>query len=202
MPNDIEAWYKDLYNMVFRQCHSILKNNEEAEDAAQDVFERLLKTEGGLQVDHPVGLLNIMSKRISYDRERKKGKEACRFYTMATHVSLKRIREKNMTAKALWVFLKTNVSPTLPDGEKVYSATEDGYEQVEAELLVQAILNDKLEDKEDESEKTRTICYMRYFQEMNLTDIGKAVGLSKSAIEKRLLKFEKQARLKLGEDKI
>jgi DNA-binding Lrp family transcriptional regulator len=36
---------------------------------------------------------------------------------------------------------------------------------------------------------------------MNLTEIGEAVGLSKSAVEKRLLKFEKQARLKLGEER-
>jgi RNA polymerase sigma factor (sigma-70 family) len=201
MANDIEAWYKDLYNMVFRQCRGILKNNEEAEDAAQDVFERLLKAEERLQADHPAGLLNIMSKRVSYNREKKKRREACRFYTMATNVSLKRIREKNMTASALHVFLRTNVSPALSDGEKVFYTTEGGYDQAEAELLVQAILNDKLEDKEDESEKTRTICYMRYFKEMNLTEIGEAVGLSKSAVEKRLLKFEKRARLKLGGDK-
>jgi DNA-directed RNA polymerase specialized sigma subunit len=100
-----------------------------------------------------------------------------------------------MTASALHVFLRTNVSPGLSDGEKVFYATEGGYDQTEAELLVQAILN-------DESEETSTICYMRYFSEMNLTDIGKAVGLSKSAVEKRLLKFEKQARLKLGGDKV
>jgi DNA-directed RNA polymerase specialized sigma subunit len=42
---------------------------------------------------------------------------------------------------------------------------------------------------------------MRYFKEMNLTEIGEAVGLSKSAVEKRLLKFEKRARLKLGGEK-
>jgi RNA polymerase sigma-70 factor (ECF subfamily) len=195
MPNDIEAWYKDLYNMVFRQCRSILKNNEEAEDAAHDVFERLLKAEDRLHVDHPEGLLSIMSKRISFDRERKNMRDVCRFYTMATHVSLKRIREKNMTAKALWVFLKTNVSPALCDGEKVYCTTEEGYDQTEAELLVQAILD-------DESEETSTICYMRYSKEMTRKEIGEAVGLSKSAVEKRLLKFEKRARLKLGEDKV
>jgi RNA polymerase sigma factor (sigma-70 family) len=198
MINDIAVWYKNFYNMVFRQCRRILKSNEEAEDATHDVFEKLLKTAESLHINSPAGLLRTMSKRTSYNREKKKGREACWLYTLATHVSLKRIREKNMTAKELLVFLRTNVSPAPCDGEKIYSDTDGAYDQVEAELLVQAVLNDKPEDTEEESEKTRTICYMRYSREMTLKDIGEAVGLSKSAVKKRLLKFEEQARLKLG----
>ena len=82
----------------------------------------------------------------------------------------------------------------LPVGmEDFLSATDEGFDQVDAELLVETIL-------EDESEDTRVICYMYHADGMTLSEIGKAIGLSVSGVRKRLEAFRKRARLKLGED--
>ena len=98
-------------------------------------------------------------------------------YTMATNVCLNRLREK-----------RENFSS--PDSLPVI---DGNFDQVDAELLVEAILK-------DESEDSRAICFMYHADGMTLKEIGEAVGLSISGVRKRLESFRKRARLKLGED--
>lgn len=101
-------------------------------------------------------------------------------YTMATNVCLNRLRASRAGLSFDW-------------DESFFPATDGGYEQVDAKLLAEAIL-------EDESEETRTICFMYHTDGMTLKEIGEAVGLSVSGVWKRLEVFKKRARLKLGED--
>ena len=161
MAIDIAAWYEKYGPMVIRRCRAILRNEDEAMDAVQDVFVNLLRAEGRIHASFPSSLL----------------------YTMATNVCLNRLRGKAREVNF----------PS--DGADVFFAADGSYEQVDAELLAKAIL-------EDESEETRAICFMYHADGMSLKEIGEAVGLSVSGVRKRLEAFKKRARLKLklGED--
>ncbi|MDR0497636.1 MAG: sigma-70 family RNA polymerase sigma factor [Treponema sp.] len=168
MAVDVAAWYEKYGPMVIRRCRALLRNDEEAMDAVQDVFVNLIGAQQRLKASYPSSLL----------------------YTMATNLCLNMLRARK--------------------GERLLSeeffAAEGGYEpateaegrgsplaQVDAELLVKAIL-------EDESEGTRVICYMYHADGMTLKEIGEAVGLSVSGVRKKLETFRRRARLKLGEE--
>ena len=102
-------------------------------------------------------------------------------YTMATNVCLNRLRRKKRE------------TPGDLSGyhEALFFCEDGGFDQVDAELLLEAILK-------DESEINRTICFMYHADEMTLREIGEAVGLSISGVRKRLEAFKSRARLKAG----
>jgi len=105
-------------------------------------------------------------------------------YTVATNVCLNRLRDRKRVDWGDMLGLEVFFAEGAADGD---------YDQVDAKLLVETIL-------EDESEDTRAICFMYHGDGMTLREIGEAVGLSISGIRKRLEAFRKRARLKLGED--
>jgi len=72
MKIDIEDCYKKYGPMVFRRCVGMLKNEEDALDAAQDVFIKLLRYHGRLHGQFLSSLL----------------------YTIATNVCLNRLRQR------------------------------------------------------------------------------------------------------------
>jgi RNA polymerase sigma-70 factor (ECF subfamily) len=74
MAIDIEAYYQKYLPMVLRRCRSLLGNEEDALDAAQDVFVRLMKAERRLHGSFPSSLL----------------------YTIATNTCLNRIRWRKL----------------------------------------------------------------------------------------------------------
>ena len=78
-------------------------------------------------------------------------------------------------------------------GQKILEAgiIDNGYDQVESEIIVKAIL-----DEQDET--TRRIYFYKYHDDMILEQIGEAVGLKKSAVQKRIKNLEEQVRLKMG----
>jgi DNA-directed RNA polymerase specialized sigma subunit len=49
---------------------------------------------------------------------------------------------------------------------------------------------------ENETERTRAICFMYYYDDMTLKEIGKLVGLSISGVRKQLSVFSERARLR------
>jgi len=167
MAIDVEAWYEKYGPMVIRRCRALLRNDDEAMDAVQDVFVNLLRSKGRLRGTFPSSLL----------------------YTMATNVCLNRLRGKKREGRETG-FPQDGI---LPGDNQLFSAMDLSYGQVDAELLVEAIL-------EDESEETRAICFMYHADGMTLREIGEAVGMSISGVRKRLEAFRKRARLKLGED--
>ena len=169
MAVDVAAWYEKYGPMVIRRCRVLLRNDEEAMDAVQDVFVNLLRAEGRIRSAFPSSLL----------------------YTIATNVCLNRLRRKKREAPETLVPNEDFLS----GGEYGFSVTDGAYEQVDAELLVKTIL-------EDESEETRTVCFMYHADGMTLREIGEAVGLSISGVRKKLEAFKKRARLKLGEKTI
>ena len=109
-------------------------------------------------------------------------------YTMATNVCLNRLRKRNRETS-------TDFSD---ENQTLLVGTDEGFEQVEAELLLETIL-------EDESELNRSICFMYHADGMTLKEIGEVVDLSISGVKKRLEALKSRARLKLrggrpGED--
>jgi len=130
----------------------------------------------------------MMATNKSRNQFRKNRSDACRFYALATNVSLNRLRDMGTA----------DIYDILSSPEKGKSLIEsDGFpdetEQIADKLFVEALL-------QEEDEKTRAIYYMRYRDGMTLKEIGELVGLSTAAVEKRLKKLKEQAQLKLGKD--
>lgn len=73
MPVDVDALYRTHGPMVLRRCRRLLRNEEEAVEAMQDTFVRVLRNEKRLEDRAPRALL----------------------YTMATNVCLNRIRSRS-----------------------------------------------------------------------------------------------------------
>jgi len=99
-------------------------------------------------------------------------------YTMATNVCLNRLRKK-----------KREIPRDFSGEDAAGISIDEGYDQVDAEMLLEDILK-------DESEMNRTICFMYHADNMTLKEIGEAVGLSISGVRKRLESFKDRARLR------
>ncbi|MDR2102774.1 MAG: sigma-70 family RNA polymerase sigma factor [Treponema sp.] len=159
MDIDIEAYYEKYFPMVFRRCRFMLGDEEDALDAVQDVFVKLLRAKHKLHGRFPSSLL----------------------YTIATNTCLNRIRGKKRRGETLGENIE-DLAPAYQD---------KGYEQAEARLLLEGIL-------ETEAESTRTVCFMYFFDGMTLKEVGEALGMSVSGVRKRLLGFAARARNKIG----
>ena len=158
MAVNITAWYERYGPMVIRRCRRILGNEDDALDAAHDVFANLIHAQAKLQDIFPSSLL----------------------YTMATNICLNKLRKSK----------REIITDFSSEVENQLFYIDKGFGQVEAELLMEAILK-------DESEMNRTICYMYHADGMTLKEIGEAVGLSFTGVHKRLEVFKKRARIKL-----
>ena len=101
-------------------------------------------------------------------------------YTMATNVCLNRLRKKKWETP----------NDLSGENEAMFFCVDEGFDQVEAEILLEDILK-------DESEMNRSICFMYHADGMTLKEIGEAMGLSVSGVKKRLDAFKSRARLKL-----
>ena len=97
-------------------------------------------------------------------------------YTMATNVCLNRLRKKKREHPVF--------------DESLLFFTDEGFDQVEAQIMLEDILK-------DESELNRAICFMYHADGMTLKEIGEAVELSISGVRKRLEGFKTRARLKV-----
>ncbi len=77
MPIDVEAYYRRYGPMVIRRCRQLLKNEELALEAAQDVFVQLIRKQDELNEDSPSGLLLRMATNICLNliRSRKRRPE-------------------------------------------------------------------------------------------------------------------------------
>jgi RNA polymerase sigma-70 factor (ECF subfamily) len=100
-------------------------------------------------------------------------------YTMATNVCLNRLRKK-----------KREVLSSFSWDHEYFAWIDEGFEHVEAVVLLEAILK-------DESEENRAIYFMYHADGMTLKEIGEAAGLSISGVRKRLEAFKSRVCSKL-----
>lgn len=70
MAIDIEAWYLKYGPMVLRRCRALLRNEEKALDAMQDVFVNLLKRQDRLEGTYPSSLLFRVATNVCLNRIR------------------------------------------------------------------------------------------------------------------------------------
>ncbi|MDR1144237.1 MAG: sigma-70 family RNA polymerase sigma factor [Spirochaetaceae bacterium] len=71
MVDDIRGWYVRYGPMVIRRCRAVLRNEEEALDAAQDVFVNLLTAGKRLHGRFPSSLLYTMATNVCLNRLRR-----------------------------------------------------------------------------------------------------------------------------------
>jgi len=174
---DIGIFYREYYSMVFNRCFYMLGNREDAQDAAHNVFEKIqeLKSKGRLHVPYPKTYLSTAARNMGINKKKRARRELNEIYDMATNGSLNWFRDKGEQGQEVW---ETGIA-------------DNGYDQVEAEIIVRAIL-----DEQDET--TCKIYFYRYHDDMTLEQIGEVVGLKKSAVQKRIKNLEEQVRLKMG----
>ena len=84
---DVEQLYRQYGPMVIRRCRQLLRDEDQALDAAQDVFVRLLERRMRLRDDYPSSLLYRMATNLCLNRIR----DAKRRQTTANQYSLKQI---------------------------------------------------------------------------------------------------------------
>jgi RNA polymerase sigma factor (sigma-70 family) len=61
---DVEGWYRRYGPMVVRRCRELLRDEEKAMEAAQDVFVQLVRNQDRLTAEAPAGLLLRMATNI------------------------------------------------------------------------------------------------------------------------------------------
>ena len=67
---DIDALSRRYGPMVLRRCRRLLRNEDEALDACQDVFVLLVERRGRLRVEYPSSLLYRMATNVCLNRLR------------------------------------------------------------------------------------------------------------------------------------
>ena len=116
MKIDIEDCYKKYAPMVFRRCSFLLKNEEEALDAAQDVFVNLIRSQEHLHGQFLSSLL----------------------YTIATNICLNRLKQRKRNGGSVDDLSSSQTFPLLAENDS-------GLERVEDSMLMDAILQDESE---------------------------------------------------------
>jgi RNA polymerase sigma-70 factor (ECF subfamily) len=162
--------------MVFRRCSSLLKNEDEAMDAVQDVFVNLLRYKKNLHGQFMSSLL----------------------YTMATNICLNILRQRkrqgvmsDSRTLSLSMFNQgVDDKPVIEPG-----SFDPEFEKVENTMLMDVIF-------QDESETTRTICFLYHCDNMTLQEVADITGMSISGVRKKLLAFSARAKLKWGEGQL
>lgn len=73
---DVEAYYRQFGPMVYRRCLFLLRSDEAALDATQDVFVQVLRYRDRLNDQGPSSLLYTIATRLCLNQLRKKRWEA------------------------------------------------------------------------------------------------------------------------------
>ena len=73
---DVEDLSRRYGPMVLRRCRQLLRNEDEAMDACQDVFVRLLERRDRLDALHPSSLLYTIATNLCLNRIRDGGRRA------------------------------------------------------------------------------------------------------------------------------
>jgi RNA polymerase sigma-70 factor (ECF subfamily) len=114
---DIAAWYEKYGPMVIRRCRKILKSEEDALDAAQDVFTNLLRAKASIQ-----------------SRNAEETYPSSLLYTMATNTCLNRLRKQ-----------KREILKDFSGEQAETIFIDEGFGQIEAEMVLETILKDESE---------------------------------------------------------
>lgn len=143
---DVEELFRRYGPLVIRRCRQLLKNEDDALEVSQEVFVQLLRRRGKLRVERPSSLL----------------------YTMATRLSLNRIRERKRR-------------PTTNDEELLCRLAS--LEALPARLESRSILRSLFGRQPD---STRVMAVLHFSDGLTLQEVSRQVGMSVSGVRKRL----------------
>ncbi|MDL2228641.1 sigma-70 family RNA polymerase sigma factor [Treponema sp. OttesenSCG-928-L16] len=108
MAIDIEAFYQRYSPMVYRRCKAMLRNEDEAMDAMQDVFVKLLRNGKNLHDRFPSSLLYTIATNTCLNRIRWKARHSQtghddveEFVFISTDKGLDQVEAKLMLEKIL-----------------------------------------------------------------------------------------------------
>ena len=105
-------------------------------------------------------------------------------YTIATNICLNKLRRRKF------------IADNCDDNQIESSGSDDPeFDRVEDSMIMDAIF-------QDESESTRSICFMYHRDGMTLREIGDVIGMSISGVRKRLAAFNARAKNKLEGEKL
>ncbi|MFC2160472.1 RNA polymerase sigma factor [Acidobacteriota bacterium] len=103
---DFEAFYTLYGPMVMRRCRRILKDEQSAFDAMQEVFLKVLQKKKTLRVTHPSSLLYRMATNTCINRIRSERKhEIKKYLDIFQNTSFFEMQEEEITAKYLFEFV-------------------------------------------------------------------------------------------------
>jgi len=175
---EIGLLYKEYFSFVYLRCSDVLGNKEDALDAAQEVFVKIqeLKSNGGLKILYPKTFFSTAAKNTGLNNKKKTMREYNKLYDMATNSGINWFK---------------NIDEGQGHEKWEAGIIDNGYEQVEAEIIVKAILK-------EQDETTRKIYFYKYHDNMQLEQIGKLIGFSKSAVHKKIKALEEQVKTALG----
>jgi len=113
----IADWHKEYFPFVLRRCGQMLRNTQDAEDAAQEVFIRLLKAEWrGMDLAETTNEENLL-------------------WTYATNVCLSRIEET-----------KKKHGNNVSFFEEGIPASGNDFERLDAKILLQSVFEQESEE--------------------------------------------------------
>jgi RNA polymerase sigma-70 factor (ECF subfamily) len=161
---DVASLSRQYGPMVLRRCRQLLRDDDEALDACQDVFVRLLENRRRLDARYPSSLL----------------------YRMATNVCLNRIRDRGRRPAANPMnggIPRDRGDPGDPasNDDRLYAiacADIPGGES-EARMVLDWLFN-------RHPESSRTIAVLHYVDGLTLEQVAAECGLSVSGVRKRL----------------
>jgi RNA polymerase sigma-70 factor (ECF subfamily) len=201
-----EAIYEKYMPPVMGRCMNILKNEEEAEDAVQDVFIKFFDSYGD-DLDSVKKIPHLLM-------------------TIATRHCLNILRKNKRTANVDDIVREKDhrdYEEQKRSGEQI-----DIVEHLSDKLLIQSMFDHFLYDEDDEETrlvcwyyyhdylsiksiaemlrkdesyveekfKNRSIYFMSYLDNMTLKEMSKETGIPKSTLSDRFQKFEEKARTK------
>jgi len=161
----------------------MLRNHEDAENAAQDVFARLHRMQK--EIVSPKSFLYRTATNMVLTKNKKRKKDAQKLYAEATNTSIDCLRKKEEGEIA--ELFKTNFHAENPGHDAQF-------EIIEARLLTDALFN-------EEDEKSRIVYCMKYYDGMTLKEIGEITGLSINAVNNRIIRLRNKIQQKINKDK-
>jgi RNA polymerase sigma-70 factor (ECF subfamily) len=170
---DVAVLSRQYGPMVLRRCRQLLRDEDEALDACQDVFVRLIERRRRLDARFPSSLL----------------------YRIATNVCLNRIRDRRRRP-ALNAESGTATGGADEESDRLHAiaCAETPGAWSEARMLLDWLFN-------RHPESSRTIAVLHYVDGLTLEQVAAETGLSVSGVRRRLRKLRETLTAAAGGDR-